>query len=500
MKKPIVLAILDGVGLRDEIHGNAFKQANTPFIDSLFTKYPNSRLDASGEAVGLLAGIMGNSEVGHMNIGAGKIVYQPSRQINKEIEEGTFFKNENLNGAIDRALQNDSSLHLLGLVSDAGVHSLFSHLFAIIDLAASRGVKKLYIHGFSDGRDTNPKSGIEFFRRLQKKLNEVGIGTIASVSGRYYSMDRDNRWDRIEKSYRALVYGEAPRCESFEKAILDSYDKGITDEFIEPVIIDENGLIKKGDVLIAFNFRPDRLRELFSAFSNPNFSGFERECLNLDVTTLMSVSDEVICKNAFKNQKVDSPLGVVLEQNNKTQLRIAETEKYAHVTYFFDGGIERDLKGCTRILCPSQKVATYDLTPKMSAPEITEKLLNEIDKDIHDVVVLNYANGDMLGHTGNIPATIEGLEYLDGCVQKLHDKVLEKGGLLIITADHGNCEYMLDDNNEPVTSHTTNQVPFIICDNNYSLNDGKLSDIAPTILEIMNIKAPEEMSGHSLLK
>ena len=313
-------------------------------------------------------------------------------------------------------------------------------------------------------------------------------------------MDRDNRWDRIEKSYRALVYGEAPRCESFEKAILDSYDKGITDEFIEPVIIDENGLIKKGDVLIAFNFRPDRLRELFSAFSNPNFSGFERECLNLDVTTLMSVSDEVICKNAFKNQKVDSPLGVVLEQNNKTQLRIAETEKYAHVTYFFDGGIERDLKGCTRILCPSQKVATYDLTPKMSAPEITEKLLNEIDKDIHDVVVLNYANGDMLGHTGNIPATIEGLEYLDGCVQKLHDKVLEKGGLLIITADHGNCEYMLDDNNEPVTSHTTNQVPFIICDNNYSLNDGKLSDIAPTILEIMNIKAPEEMSGHSLLK
>ena len=257
MKKPIVLAILDGVGLRDEIHGNAFKQANTPFIDSLFTKYPNSRLDASGEAVGLLAGIMGNSEVGHMNIGAGKIVYQPSRQINKEIEEGTFFKNENLNGAIDRALQNDSSLHLLGLVSDAGVHSLFSHLFAIIDLAASRGVKKLYIHGFSDGRDTNPKSGIEFFRRLQKKLNEVGIGTIASVSGRYYSMDRDNRWDRIEKSYRALVYGEAPRCESFEKAILDSYDKGITDEFIEPVIIDENGLIKKGDVLIAFNFRPD---------------------------------------------------------------------------------------------------------------------------------------------------------------------------------------------------------------------------------------------------
>ena len=237
--------------------------------------------------------------------------------INKEIEEGTFFKNENLNGAIDRALQNDSALHLLGLVSDAGVHSLFSHLFAIIDLAASRGVKKLYIHGFSDGRDTNPKSGIEFFRRLQKKLDEVGIGTIASVSGRYYSMDRDNRWDRIEKSYRALVYGEAPRCESFEKAILDSYDKGITDEFIEPVIIDENGLIKKGDVLIAFNFRPDRLRELFSAFSNPNFSGFERECLNLDVTTLMSVSDEVICKNAFKNQKVDSPLGVVLEQNNK---------------------------------------------------------------------------------------------------------------------------------------------------------------------------------------
>lgn len=505
MKKPIVLAILDGVGLRDEIHGNAFKQANTPFIDSLFTKYPNSRLDASGEAVGLLSGIMGNSEVGHMNIGAGKIVYQPSRQINKEIEEGTFFKNENLNGAIDRALQNDSALHLLGLVSDAGVHSLFSHLFAIIDLAASRGVKKLYIHGFSDGRDTNPKSGIEFFRRLQKKLDEVGIGTIASVSGRYYSMDRDNRWDRIEKSYRALVYGEAPRCESFEKAILDSYDKGITDEFIEPVIIDENGLIKKGDVLIAFNFRPDRLRELFSAFSNPNFSGFERECLNLDVTTLMSVSDEVICKNAFKNQKVDSPLGVVLEQNNKTQLRIAETEKYAHVTFFFNGGVEEANDGEDRLLVPSPKVATYDLQPEMSAYELTDKLLSKIDEDRYDLIVVNYANPDMVGHTGVMEAAVKAVEAVDTCVGKVVDKILSKGGAAIITADHGNAEYMWDANTEStVTAHSTNPVPFMVVGEELKdaklKEDGRLSDIAPTILDMMNLEKPEQMTGHSLIK
>lgn len=498
--EPIVLCILDGIGLRKESYGNAFKQAKTPFLDYLWSTYPHSTLEASGTFVGLPNGTMGNSEVGHMNIGAGKIVYQPSQFINEEIKNGNFYKNKNLLEAINAAKSKGVNLHLVGLVSDAGVHSLLGHLFAILEMAKNNGVVNLYVHGFSDGRDTNPKSSLEYFSMVDKKMKELGIGKIATIMGRYYGMDRDNRWDRVSKAYDCLVNGKGTYCENFEKAILDSYSNDITDEFIEPVILDGEGLIKEGDVVIDFNFRPDRLRELLSSLSNFNFNGFERKYINLDLVTLMPVSEEVICKNAFTNQKVDMPLGVVISKSCKTQLRIAETEKYAHVTYFFDGGLERKLEGCNRILIPSPKVSTYDLSPKMSAGEITEILLKELDKDIYDVVILNYANGDMLGHTGDITATIESLEYLDTCVKKLFDKIEQKNGLLIVTADHGNCECMIDENGVPVTSHTTNKVPFIICNKEYKLSDGKLSDIAPTILKIMNLDIPKEMVGNILIK
>ena len=500
MKKPVVLCILDGVGLSDNDYGNALHMADTKFLDSLWARYPHCKLDASGEAVGLPMGTMGNSEVGHMNIGAGKIVYQPSQFINASIKDGSFYDNVNLNKILSLAKNKKSALHIIGLISDAGVHSLLGHLFAILDMAKSKGIEKVYIHGLSDGRDTPQKSGLEFFKKVNDKLNEVGIGKIATIGGRYYGMDRDNRWDRVLKTYNAMVCGIGNRYSDYKEAILDSYNKGITDEFIEPCIICEEGLIQDGDVVIDFNFRPDRLRELLFALSNPNFKEFDREYINVDLLTLMPVSNDVICTNAFTNQRVDTPLGVVLANNSKSQLRIAETEKYAHVTYFFDGGIERDLDGCKRVLIPSPKVATYDLTPKMSASLITEELLKELDKNIFDVVILNYANGDMLGHTGNIPATIQALEYLDGCVERLYNKVKEKDGLLIITADHGNCEYMLDSVGNPVTSHSTNKVPFIVCNQGLELQDGKLSDIAPTILKLMDLNIPSDMTGNVLIK
>ena len=498
--KPVVLCILDGIGLREESFGNAFKQAKTPFLDYLWNTYPHCKLEASGTFVGLPHGTMGNSEVGHMNIGAGKVVYQPSQFINEEIVNGNFYKNVNILEAVNKAKVNNVNLHVIGLISDAGVHSLLGHLFAILDIAKAYELSNVYIHGFSDGRDTNPKSAIEYFSLLDKKLSELGIGKIATIMGRYYGMDRDNRWDRVKTAYDCIANGCGKRYENYSQAILASYDRNITDEFIEPVVLDEDGLIKDGDVVIDFNFRPDRLRELLSALSNPDFDSFERKYINIDLLTLMPVAKEVICKNAFVNQKVDTPLGVVLSNSGKTQLRIAETEKYAHVTYFFDGGIERDLKGCERILIPSPKVTTYDLSPKMSAEEITDTLLKELDKEVYDVVILNYANGDMLGHTGNVNAAIESLEYLDICVKRLFNKIEEKDGLLLITADHGNCEYMIDNDNQPVTSHTTNKVPFIICSDKYQLIDGKLSDIAPTLLKVMNLNIPDDMTGNNLLK
>ena len=493
MKKPVVLCILDGVGLSDSDYGNALHQADTKFLDSLWKKYPHSKLDASGEAVGLPVGTMGNSEVGHMNIGAGKIVYQPSQFINASIKDGSFYNNTNLNNIISLAKHKGSALHIIGLISDAGVHSLLGHLFAILDMAKSSGIEKLYIHGLSDGRDTPQKSGLDFFNRVNDKLEEIGIGKIATVGGRYYGMDRDKRWDRVLKAYNAMVCGIGNKYSSYKEAILDSYDRGITDEFIEPCIIDEGGLIKDGDVVIDFNFRPDRLRELLYALSNPNFKEFDREYINIDLLTLMPVSSDVICTNAFTNQKVDTPLGVVLANSSKTQLRIAETEKYAHVTYFFDGGRDLDLNLCDRVLIPSPKVATYDLKPEMSARDITSNLLARMDNN-YDFIFLNFANGDMVGHTGNYDMTKKAIETIDEMIGKLYKKCMEDEYLFIITADHGNAEEMIDKNCNVVTSHTTNLVPFIVTDKNLNIdNVNKLSDIAPFVLNYMNLNLPDEM-------
>lgn len=499
--KPLVLCILDGVGHRDEIKGNAYLQAKHPFFDRLYKQFPNSLLDASGEAVGLPKNTMGNSEVGHLNLGAGKIVYQPSEFINKEIDNGKFFKNTEILSLFDYVQSSNGALHLIGLVSNGCVHSSLDHLYAILKMAKTRKIKNVYIHAFTDGRDTNHHSGINYLRDLENYLKDLGLGKIVTVMGRFYGMDRDNRWDRVEKAYNAIIYRKGNITDNLEKSIQQSYDNNISDEFIKPIILDKNISINKNDAIFIFNYRPDRLREIGSALTNPNFSHFKVERLNVPLLTMMPVSDEVICKNAYTNQKVDMPLGVYLSNLNITQLRIAETEKYAHVTYFFDGGLERDLKGCTRILIPSPKVKVYDETPEMSAKEITDRLIEELDKDIFDVVILNYANGDMVGHTGNFDATIKSIEYLDKCLERLYNKVNEKEGLLIITADHGNCEFMIDENGDIVTSHTTNKVPLIICTNkNIKLSNGKLSDVAPTILNIMGLVKPKSMTGKSLIK
>ncbi|MDD6879354.1 MAG: 2,3-bisphosphoglycerate-independent phosphoglycerate mutase [bacterium] len=496
----IVLCILDGVGLRNEKFGNAFKQARTPFIDYLWNKYPHCKLEASGEFVGLPKGIIGNSEVGHTNIGAGRIIYQPSELINNDIKKGLFYKNKNLNRFLTDVKKNDATLHLIGLMSDAGVHSIIDHLFSILDLIKEYGLKKVYIHGISDGRDTPTTSGINYFKQLQKKLDELGVGIISTVSGRFYAMDRDNRWERVKLSYDCLTKGIGKKYDNYINLFNDNYMNNITDEFIAPSIIDEKGIIKDGDYVIDFNFRPDRLRELLSALTNKNFIEFKECNTKVDLLTMMPVSKDVICNNIYKKDEVVNSLGIYISNLGKKQLRIAETEKYAHVTYFFDGGRELQLNGCKRILVPSPKVETYDLSPNMRCKEITDKTIKEIEKSEYDLIILNYANGDMLGHTGNIEKTIESLETLDKCIEQLYSKVMENKGILILTADHGNCEYMLDNNGNKVTSHTTNKVPFIICKDNLELIDGKLSDIAPTILKIMDLKIPKEMTGDVLIK
>ena len=495
--KPIVLCIMDGVGIRKSMHGNAYKMANKPNLDYLYNNYPHSLLEASGELVGLPSGQMGNSEVGHMNIGAGRIVYQPLQLINEKIKNKEFFENVEFDKVFNHVLDNNSNLHLLGLLSDGGIHSHINHLLALIDNALNKGVKHIYLHMFLDGRDTLPDSAIKYLDILSEKLNDNV--KLATLSGRYYAMDRDNRWDRIKLAYDAIVNGVGIKKENYKEAIEDSYKNNELDEFVKPVILDETGMIKENDGLILFNFRPDRGRELFSALTNSEFKGFEREQIkNLKLVTMMPLSNEVIYTPAFKNQELVDTLGEYLADKGKKQLRIAETEKYAHVTYFFDGGIEKDLKGCERVLINSPKVATYDLKPEMSAYEITDKLL-EIMGDF-DVVILNYANGDMVGHTGNIPAAIKAVETVDECVGRIYKKVKELDGKLIVTADHGNCDWMLDDDGNVITSHSTSLVPFIITDKNIELKDGKLADIAPTILNMLDIEIPSAMTGEVLIK
>ena len=495
-----VLCIMDGVGIRDTEYGNAVKMAKKPNLDYLIKNYPHSKLEASGELVGLPAGQMGNSEVGHTNIGAGRIVYQPLQLITNQIKNGEFFQNKNLLETIKHVKDNHSNLHICGLLSDGGIHSHINHLFGLIDLCKKEGISNVYYHVFLDGRDTLPNICLKYLDELSEKIKETSVGSIASISGRYYAMDRDNRWDRVKKAYDVMVTGTGIECNSYKDVIEKNYNEGIFDEFIVPTIIDKNGMIKDNDGLIAFNFRPDRLREIFKAITNLDFSDFEHKNLkNIKLTTMMPVSDEVICNNAFELQKLDNTLGEYLSKNHKTQLRIAETEKYAHVTYFFDGGVEKDLDGCRRILVNSPKVATYDLKPEMSAYEVTDKLIKELDNHL-DVVILNFANGDMVGHTGNLDAAIKAVETVDDCIGKIYKKVEEIGGTLIVTADHGNSEVMIDDNGNVITSHTTNKVPFIITDKSIKLEDGKLADIAPTMLYLLGLDIPKEMTGNVLIK
>ncbi|MGN0973564.1 MAG: 2,3-bisphosphoglycerate-independent phosphoglycerate mutase [Bacilli bacterium] len=499
--KPMVLCILDGVGIREEVYGNAVKEAKMLTFNSLMKEYPHSLLEASGTSVGLPDGQMGNSEVGHTNIGAGRIVYQPLELINKSIKDKEFFKNEELINAINHAKKNNSKLHLLGLLSDGGVHSHIDHLFALLDLCKQENFTNVYIHAFLDGRDTLPDVALNYLEKLQIKLKKIGFGKIASIIGRYYAMDRDNRWDRVKCAYDTIVNKDNLIDKKISDVLNDSYSNGEYDEFVKPNLFEANGIIEDNDSLIVFNFRPDRLRELFSAITNPNFKEFNvKKFNNLKLVTMMLVSDEVICTNAFKHQELTNTLGDYLAKKGLSQLRIAETEKYAHVTYFFDGGIDKDLKNCQRILIPSPKVATYDLKPEMSAIEVTDKLIEKLNEDIFDVVILNYANGDMVGHTGNFKATVKALETLDDCLKRLFNKIEEKEGTLIIIADHGNSDTMLDSEGRVVTSHSTSLVPFIITNKNLKVKDGKLADIAPTMLSLLNLPIPKEMTGEIIAK
>ena len=493
--KKVILCILDGVGVREVKKGNAFLNTSKKTFDFLWNNYPHSLLEASGEYVGLPNKQMGNSEVGHTNIGAGRIVYQSLELINKEIRDKKFFKNEELLNVIDHVKKNNSTLHIFGLLSDGGIHSHINHLYALLEMCRLNDVKSVMIHPFLDGRDTLPSVALKFLDELESKLENEKIGVI---SGRYYSMDRDNNWDRIKKVYDALVYGIGNR-NNYRDAILECYDNNIFDEFITPTIVNEKK-IEDNDGMILFNFRPDRARELFTALTNKDFNEFENKKFNnLKLVTMMPVADSVICTNAYKHENLINTLGEYIDNLGLKQLRIAETEKYAHVTYFFDGGVERDLKGSKRILIPSPSVKTYDLKPEMSAYLITDKLMEELDNN-YDLVVLNYANGDMVGHTGNYDATSKAVLALDNCLDRLYKKALEDDYTLVIIADHGNCDYMLDDKDNVVTSHSVSPVPCIITDNNYKVNNGRLCDVAPTILNIMGIDIPKEMNGNSLIE
>lgn len=498
--KKVLLCILDGVGLSNEVVGNALYNANTPCLDKLFKNYPNSKLDASGELVGLPLGQMGNSEVGHMNIGAGRIVYQPLGLINAKIKDGSFYNNEEILNVINHVKKNSSKLHIMGLLSDGGIHSNIEHIFALLELCKKENVDRVYLHMFTDGRDTSPYSGEKYIKSLVDKIEEIGVGKIATLSGRYYAMDRDNNYDRLLLSYNAIVNGIGPKYRSAIDAWEFNQKKDITDEFIVPSIINSEGMIGSNDGVIHANFRPDRIRELGSAITNKAFCGFEREYLdNIKMVTMMPVSDEVICSNAFKLDDLVNTLGEYVSTLGVSQLRIAETEKYAHVTYFFDGGVEKKLDNCDRILIPSPKVATYDLKPEMSAYEITDELLGYIKKNKPDMVILNFANGDMVGHTGVYDAAIKAVETLDDCLNKIVNKVSLDEYTIIVTADHGNCEVMINRDGTINTQHTTNLVPFIVLDKNIKLRDGKLGDIASTVLDIMKLPIPAEMTGKSLI-
>ncbi|MEQ2528846.1 2,3-bisphosphoglycerate-independent phosphoglycerate mutase [Bacillaceae bacterium CLA-AA-H227] len=508
-KSPVALIILDGFACRDEVKGNAVAQAKKPNFDRLWNQFPHSQLTASGEAVGLPEGQMGNSEVGHLNIGAGRVVYQSLTRVNVAIRDGEFVENETINGAMDHAKKNGTNLHLFGLLSDGGVHSHIHHMYALLKMAAEKGVEKVYVHGFLDGRDVGPQTAPTYVKETLEKMKEYGVGEFATISGRYYSMDRDKRWERVEKSYRAMVYGEGPTYSDPLELIEDSYKNGIYDEFVLPsVMTKENGepvaTIQDNDAVIFYNFRPDRAIQISNTFTNKDFRSFDRGAKhpeNLYFVCMTHFSETVDGYVAFKPTNLDNTLGEVLSQNGLKQLRIAETEKYPHVTFFMSGGREAEFPGEKRILINSPKVATYDLQPEMSAYEVTDALLAEIEADSVDAIILNFANPDMVGHSGMLEPTIKAIETVDECLGRIIDAILQKGGAAIITADHGNADEVVTLEGSPMTAHTTNPVPVIVTKEGLELRDGGiLGDLAPTMLDLLKVAKPAEMTGTSLIK
>lgn len=501
--KKLVLTILDGVGIRDNSDGNAFKNAYKPTLDYLWNNYPHSILQASGPSVGLPEGQMGTSEVGHMNIGAGRIAMQPLEAITHSINDNTFYNNEYILDVINHVKYNNSNLHIFGLLSDGGVHSHISHAISLLKMCSLKGLKNVYFDICLDGRDTYEKSALKYLNMLNNAINEIGIGKINVIGGRYYGMDRDNNFDRLKLFYDALVYGIGIQYNNYQELVEDNYNKNIFDEFIIPGIIDKHPL-EDNDAIITFNFRKDRIRELFTLLSNPN--AYEtiannyiniKHFNNLKVLTMYPVTETVTSPHAFNDLDLKNILVDYLHNNHISQLRIAETEKYPHVTFFFDGGKEIEYDDMKKILIPSPKVATYDLKPEMSVYEVTDTFLKNVDN--FDITIMNLANGDMVGHTGNYNAAIKAVEHMDICIKKIYDKVMELDGILMIIADHGNCDMMWDSNHLPVTSHTTNPVPCIVTKKDIKLKNGKLADVAPTLLELINKEIPKEMTGESLI-
>ena len=504
MKKPVVLCILDGCGIREESDGNAFKNANKPTLDMLFKKYPNSILQASGEAVGLPKGQMGTSEVGHMNLGSGRIALQPLQAITESIENKTLFNNAEILEVLNHVKNNNSNLHIFGLLSDGGVHSHINHALALLEMCKINNIENVYFDICLDGRDTYEKSALKYLEILENKMKELGIGKISTINGRYYAMDRDNNFDRLKLSYDAIVYGKGKVYNNYKELIEENYNNGKYDEFVIPGIIN-NCPLNDGDAIITFNFRKDRLREMFTLLSNP--SAYEEQAKekgievkhfnNLKTLTMFPVTETVKSKHAFNDLDLKNILVDYLHNNHISQLRIAETEKYPHVTFFFDGGREVEYDDMKKILIPSPKVATYDLKPEMSVYEVTDNFLKEVGN--FDVTIMNLANGDMVGHTGVYEAAKQAVEDMDKCIEKIYNKVMELNGVLIIIADHGNCDVMWDEDKKPVTSHTTNPVPCIITKEGLKLKDGKLADIAPTMLKLLELPIPEEMTGDVLI-
>ncbi len=501
MKKPLVLIIMDGFGLNPNTDGNAIHSADTPNLTRLFAENPFTAIGASGMDVGLPDGQMGNSEVGHTNIGAGRVVYQELTRITKSIQDGDFQQNEALCAAMENAKTH--ALHLIGLLSTGGVHSHLSHLFGLLEMAKASGVENVFVHCLMDGRDVPPTSGKEFVAELQDKLTSLGVGRIATVMGRYYAMDRDNRWERVEKAYAAMVYGEGEKNPDAVAAMAASYEAGVTDEFVVPTVCDAEGTISAGDSVVFFNFRPDRAREITRTFVDEEFAGFQRKNGWFPLTYVCMTQYDATMPNvqvAFRPQSLDNTLGEYLSNNGKTQLRIAETEKYAHVTFFFNGGVEREFDGEDRVLINSPKVATYDLQPEMSAYPVCDAVVERIQSGNYDVIILNYANCDMVGHTGVFSAAKAAVEAVDACVGKTVDAALAMGGTVLITADHGNADCMTEPDGSPFTAHTTNPVPFCVVGRDCILREGgRLCDIAPTMLEILGMEQPAEMDGASLI-